>query len=115
MCIMDRKNCEEERSQYLQMRDPCGVPIRGHWPFDIESDSFLYWTIFYIDFHACVVLSCVAFVITTFLMACLVHTIAQLEHCCQLLKNSCEDDDETNAEDNVRICIVYHQKIIEYE
>lgn len=111
MSVMGWPSCSETRNPVLAKRDPCGTTIRGYWPMDIDT-PLLQWFAIIVDLQACIVISFVAFAITTFLIGSLVHTIHQLEHCRTLLKDSCKSGNK-DAGECVRFCIRYHQKIIE--
>nr|WJJ63306.1 odorant receptor 6 [Pachyrhinus yasumatsui] len=121
--IVDLKSCKEKRlSDFYKKYDPCGLPLRVLYPLD-TTVTINFLLSYILGIFACVVVSFGVLGINMTLIGLLIHIIAQIQYCKNLISKVFKNKNDfkgLNEETFFRIkrqiifCIKYHQAIIRY-
>ncbi|VEN39586.1 unnamed protein product [Callosobruchus maculatus] len=114
--VIGYRSCIQRRPD--SDHDPCGLPIRVWFPFDVSTSTFYYYVIFFLVNHTCVHVCGVILITTLSLVAFLMHISAQIhvlkENLVKVFENIQEDNENSNLklEAQLKTCIKYHSAII---
>nr|CAH7769749.1 unnamed protein product [Callosobruchus chinensis] len=114
--VIGYKNCMQRRLD--SYHDPCGLPIRVWFPFDVSTNTYYYYVIFFLVNYTCSHVCGVILITTLSLVGFLMHISAQIhvlkQNLIKLFKNIQNESGNNNLELEAQLksCIKYHSTII---
>ncbi|KAL1516578.1 hypothetical protein ABEB36_000476 [Hypothenemus hampei] len=106
-------SCKAERGAKLLKHDPCGLPSRTYFIFDVSKPE-IFWFLFVLG-NLCVLHICLVFVMASSLfLGLLAHISTQLTYCAHKFETFNYQQEWTTLNKDFLIYVNYHRAILTY-